>query len=189
MNSAYVLASRFAFASVLLGATASLIFAGGATPTVGEAAKDFELPALSGGTVKLSKLTSDGPVVLVVLRGYPGYQCPICSVQFAGFVAKAAEFKKANAQVVFVYPGPSDKLKERANEFLKGRDYPANFQIVLDPDYAFTKSYGIRWQAPAETAYPSTFVIDGKSRVLFANVSKGHGGRTKAEDALKAIAK
>jgi hypothetical protein len=43
-----------------------------APPTVGAEAKDSELPALGGITVRLSKLTADGPVGLVVLRGYPG---------------------------------------------------------------------------------------------------------------------
>src|SRR5271156_2942610 len=51
-------------------------------PKVGEEAKDFELSALSGEKVQLAKLTEGGHVVLVVLRGYPGYQCPLCTKQF-----------------------------------------------------------------------------------------------------------
>lgn len=158
-------------------------------PKVGETAKDFELSALSGGEVKLSKLTANGPVVLVVLRGYPGYQCPLCTVQFSEFLTQAAEFKKANARVVFIYPGPSAQLKERANEFIKGKDYPDHFQLLLDPDYTFTNAYGLRWDKQGETAYPSTFVIDGKGKITFATVSKTHGGRAKATDALKAVTK
>src|SRR5262249_25517184 len=50
-------------------------------PKIGDEPKDFELTALGGEKVKLSKATESGPVVLVVLRGYPGYQCPICSGQ------------------------------------------------------------------------------------------------------------
>ena len=148
---------------------------------------EFELSALDGKPVKLSKLTEIGPVVLVVLRGYPGYQCPICTRQFGEFLSKADGFKTAGAKVVFVYPGPSESLKQRAEEFVKGKDYPDHFQILLDPDYKFTTAYGLRWDAKGETAYPSTFVIDDKRKVRFATVSHSHGGRAKAEEVLKVL--
>jgi peroxiredoxin len=156
-------------------------------PAVGDEAKDFDLPALIGDPVKLSKLTDAGPVVLVVLRGYPGYQCPLCSRQVAEYIGKADAFKKAGATVVFVYPGPGEKLKDKANEFIKGKDYPEHFRFVLDPDYTFTKAYNLRWDAKGETAYPSAFVLDGKRKVTFAKVSGGHGDRAAAADVLKAL--
>lgn len=161
--------------------------AGDDTPVVGSEARDFELPALSAEKVKLSKLVEAGPVVLVVLRGYPGYQCPLCTKQFREFLGKANEIKDAGATVAFIYPGPSEKLKDRAEQFVKGMDYPDHFQILLDPDYTFTTAYGLRWDAKGETAFPSTFVIDGQRQVTFAAVSKTHGGRTKVEDVLKAL--
>lgn len=161
--------------------------AAGIGPKVGDEAKDFELAAIGGEKVKLSKLTERGPVVLVVLRGYPGYQCPLCTRQFAEFREKADEFKKAGAQVVFVYPGPADGLKDKAAAFVKGKDYPGHFTILLDPDYAFTIAYGLRWDAKNETAYPSTFVIDAKRKVTFAKVSTTHGDRAKVQDVITAI--
>ena len=156
-------------------------------PAVGDTAKDFELTDLAGAKVKLSKLTDSGPVVLVVLRGYPGYQCPLCTRQFTELRAKADEFKKAGATVVLVYPGPAEKLQERAAEFVKGKDYPEHFHVVLDPDYVFTTLYGLRWNAKNETAYPSTFVLDGKRKITFAKVSTTHGDRSKVDDVIKAI--
>ena len=156
-------------------------------PAVGDEAKDFELKSLGGETVKLSKQTDAGPVVLVVLRGYPGYQCPLCTRQVGELLGKADDLKKAGAKVLLVYPGPADKLKEHAAEFVKGKDYPDHFQILLDPDYSFTTAYRLRWDAKGETAYPSTFVIDGKRKVKFAKVSTTHGDRSKSDDVLKAI--
>src|SRR4051794_22528197 len=105
--------SKFAIAVAALAVLTACATAADA-PKVGDEARDFELPVLGGEKVKLSKLTESGPVVLVVLRGYPGYQCPLCTKQFGEFLGKADEFKKAGAQVVFVYPGPADKLKEKA---------------------------------------------------------------------------
>ena len=86
--------------------------------------------------------------------------------------------------MVFVYPGPADKLKDRAAEFFKGKDYPAHFTILLDPDYTFTNAYGLRWDAKNETAYPSTFVLDAKRKVTFAKVSTTHGDRARTDDVL-----
>jgi len=156
-------------------------------PKVGKEAKDFELPVLGGEKTKLSTLAKNGPVVLVVLRGNPGYQCPLCTTQFNSFLGKADELKAAGATVAFVYPGPSDKLVEKAGEFMKGKDYPAHFTILLDPDYSFTNAYGLRWDAKNETSYASTFVMDAKRMVTFAKISKGHGDRAKIADVLKAL--
>lgn len=165
------------------------IIAGEKPPAVGDKAPDFELTALGGTKAKLSQLSETGPVVLVVLRGYPGYQCPLCTKQFQEFLGRADEFKATGAKVLFVYPGPSDKLQERADEFVKGKDYPEHFQILLDPDYVFTTAYGLRWDEKGETAYPATFVVDGHRVIAFASISKSHGGRAKAEEVLKALHK
>jgi thioredoxin-dependent peroxiredoxin len=178
--------SKFSAAVAVLAILMACAIAADA-PKIGGEARDFELPVLGGEKVKLSKLTESGPVVLVVLRGNPGYQCPLCTKQFGEFLGKADEFKKAGAQVVFVYPGPADKLKEKAGEFVKGKDYPAHFTLLLDPDYTFTTAYGLRWDAKNETAYPSTFVIDGKRKVTFAKVSTTHGDRSKVGDVLAAL--
>lgn len=182
---AAMLAGLFALAAANL----SLAKEGDLGPQVGQAAQDFELAALGGGQVKLSERTKTGPVVLVVLRGYPGYQCPACSVQFQELVRKADDFQQAHTQVLFVYPGPSEKLTERAAEFVRGKDYPDHFQILLDPDYKFTTAYGLRWDAKNETAYPATYVIDKQGKIRFATVSKTHGGRAKSGDVVKALPK
>lgn len=160
-------------------------------PEVGTAAPDFELESLRGGAVKLSELTAKGPVVLLVLRGYPGYQCPICNRQMGGFIGQHEQFAELGARVLLVYPGPSDKLKERAEEFVGDSVLPENFDLLIDPDYAFTNAYHLRWDAPSETAYPSTFVIaKGEDRTIgFAHVSHTHGGRTKAADVIKEVEK
>lgn len=163
------------------------LFAADKPPAIGEKAPDFELKSLVGETVELSTLIERGPVVVVALRGYPGYQCPVCSKQFGSFLEKAAAFSESKAQVVFIYPGPAEKLSEHAKEFGKGRDYPRHFHLLLDPDYQFAESYGIRWNEPMETVYPSTFVVGADQKLTFAKVSKTHGGRAKVEEVLKAV--
>ncbi len=75
----------------------------------------------------------------------------------------------------------------RAAEFVKGKDYPSHFRILLDPDYSFTNAYGLRWDAEHETSHPSTFVINEKRKVMYAKVSTTHGDRAKVEDVLRAV--
>jgi thioredoxin-dependent peroxiredoxin len=45
----------------------------------------------------------------------------------------------------------------------------------------------LRWDAPQETSYPATFVIDRAGIVRFANVSRSHDGRTPVADVLSAL--
>lgn len=164
-------------------------------PAVGDVAADFTLPKVGEDgeeeevKVRLSALTKDGPVAIIVLRGWPGYQCPLCTRQVADLMAQSETIKELGAQVVLIYPGPAERLDERAHEFLHGKDLPEGFHMVIDPDYKFTDAYHLRWDAPRETAYPSTFVVDSDRAVHFAKVSKSHGGRTNAKEVVAAIRK
>jgi peroxiredoxin len=155
------------------------------TPAVGQKALPVALSTPDGHMVRLSELTARGPVALVVLRGFPGYQCPYCVKQVHDFVEHADQFAAAGLQVLLVYPGPPTELDQHAKEFLaKQNPLPKNLHLVIDPDYGFTNSYGLRWDAPHETAYPSTFLIGKDNVVLFRKISHGHGDRTSAADLL-----
>lgn len=175
----------------------SLFFAGALAsraaepPKVGDKAPDFTLKSLDGQTVHLSELTTKSNVVLVVLRGWPGYQCPICDRQVQDFIGAKAGFAEAKAQLIFVYPGPASDLKAHAEEFKswRGKEWPNEFLYVLDPDYTMVNAYSLRWDAPRETAYPSTFVLDRKGAVQFAKVSHSHGDRTAASAILAEVKK
>jgi peroxiredoxin len=163
---------------------ATLPLLGASHPVVGEKAPDFTLTSMQGKEVKLSDLSSKSPLALVVLRGYPGYQCPLCQRQVQDFLQNAQAFASAGVQVVFVYPGPPEKLSGRAAEFLAGKELPESFQMLLDPGYTFTNLYGLRWEAPRETAYPSTFLLDQRGIVFYSQVARLHGGRTSAATVL-----
>ena len=158
-------------------------------PAVGDKAPDFTLSTLQGRRVRLSEVSAKALVVLVVLRGYPGYQCPLCNQQAHDFLKNAQGFADAKVRVVLVYPGPPDNLGTRATEFVSDKKLPENFDLLLDPGYEFTNLYGLRWDAPNETAYPSTFLIDQKGTVFFSKISKTHGGRTKAAELLEVLMK
>ena len=139
--------------TMLILCMAGLIHASAATPPKkGDPAPNFTLRTLDDKTVELHGLTAKSRVVLVVLRGWPGYQCPVCERQVQDLMRHASQLKERGVQMVFVYPGPFTQLKAHAQEFLQNKDWPSNFLFVTDPDYTFTTSYGLRWNAPKETA-------------------------------------
>ena len=172
---------------VLVGLLSAVGYAAVDPPKVGEKAPDFTLASLDGAGVTLSTELARGPVVLIVGRGWVGYQCPFCNRQFGDFMKRAREIEDAGARVVWVYPGPTEDIEQRAKEFAAGREFPPNFRFVLDPDYVFTRAYDLRWDAPSETAYPATFVIDRAGIVRYALVSRTHGGRAVAADVIAAL--
>lgn len=175
---------RFVHLILAAAFSAALAFAAD-RPSAGQTAPDFTLRTLAGGEVTLSELAAASPVALVVLRGYPGYQCPMCARQTRDFIESADAFKRLGVRVLFVYPGPSGDLQSRANEFIADKTFPAHFTLVIDPDYEFTNLYGLRWDAPRETAYPATFLLEKGGKIFHADISTTHGGRTAAADVIK----
>ena len=96
-------------------------------PKVGAGRQISHSIRLTANRCRLDDLTAKSEVVLVVLRGWPGYQCPFCSRQAHDFVHHEKELMADGVQVVMVYPGPSDELKSHAADFLKDQDWPQDF--------------------------------------------------------------
>ena len=88
-----------------------------------------------------------------------------------------------------IYPGPADLLAEHAKEFQGANEFPENYHYLMDPDYKFTNAWGLRWEAPRETAYPSTFIIGADNKVKYGLTSTSHGGRESAAKVLVELAK
>ncbi|MCU0716920.1 MAG: peroxiredoxin family protein [Pirellula sp.] len=181
-SSAYLVAPSNALAQETVAKDAS-----NATPKVGDQSPDYQWTHLDGQKVSLSELLKKGPVVIALLRGYPGYQCPACTKQVGDLVSLSKEFAGRNANVVLVYPGAVKDLKTKGKEFLGKTELPKHFHFVLDQDYGFTNRYGLRWDADAETSYPSTFVVGRDGKVLYSKISRTHGGRAEAKEVLAAI--
>lgn len=90
-------------------------------PKVGDQAPSFALHTLDDKPVDLDSIGRDKKVILVVLRGWPGYQCPFCTTQVYEYVGHAADFAAGNFQIVMVYPGPADQLRQHAADFLQDK--------------------------------------------------------------------
>ncbi|MEM8944435.1 MAG: redoxin family protein [Planctomycetota bacterium] len=158
-------------------------------PMVGQIAGDVHWTNAQGEKRSLSKLTAQGRVVVVVLRGWPGYQCPICSRQVGAFLDNKTQLNSLGVNVILIYPGPAELLETHAKEFVGSKAFSGPIHMVIDPDYAFTNAWNLRWDAPKETAYPSTYVLGKGNVVEFAKVSKTHGGRVSFATVLEQLQK
>ena len=125
-----------ALAPILLAS--AMTAAAAPSPEVGSQAPDFSLSSVSGRMVRLADLQGSGPVVLVVLRGFPGYQCPFCNRQVQEFLQKSSSFAERGARVIMVYPGPRQDLGAKAAEFMANKTFPGSFDLLLDPGSEFT---------------------------------------------------
>ncbi|KAA5540404.1 redoxin domain-containing protein [Roseiconus nitratireducens] len=178
---------------LLLAGMGSVRAAGPEQPLeVGAKAPDFELPVQGEETyLRLSDMLADGPVVVIFLRGYPGYQCGICNRQVGSLINRAAALGKATGnqprRVVLIYPGEEDRLERHADQFLGSRRLPEPLVMVRDPGLQTVTEWGLRWDEPRETAYPATYVIGPGRRVQWAKVSESHAGRSTVEEVLQAI--
>lgn len=156
-------------------------------PVVGEQFPEFSLPDLDGSSVSLREELRHGPVVLIVLRGWPGYQCPFCTRQFGDFLSQASELGSRKATVLLVYPGSANGLKKHADEFRASRSMPTNFRFLIDSDFRWVSMNGFRWDAKNETSYPSTLLIDRHGTVRFSAMAKVHGARTSAKQVIEVL--
>ncbi len=156
-------------------------------PEGGDKAIPFKATDIEGKPFEFEPDKSGRWTVLVFLRGYPGYQCPLCTRQVGELIGKAKELEDARADVLFVYPGVAKDLTDKSKEFLANLQLPPTFKLVTDQDYKAVNAYKIRWEAPRETAYPSTFVIDPTGVIRYSKVSETHGGRAPVSEILQTL--
>lgn len=146
----------------------------------GDVAPDFELPASSGKTVRLSSLRGKK----VVLYFYPKDNTPGCTAEACSFRDNLPRFKDVGAVVLGI---SSDSLGSHTKFIEK---YSLNFTLISDEKLVAHKLYDT-WKL--KNLYGkefwgterSTFVIDetGKVRKVFRKV-KVNGHEREVLDAL-----
>lgn len=96
---------------------------------------DVTLSDAQGKPVDLRQYRGKKNVVLVVMRGYPGFICPNCSAQTSRLVSNHDEFVKRNAQVLVLFPGPTDHVGEFiAKAGATGHKAELPFPVLPDVD-------------------------------------------------------
>jgi peroxiredoxin len=127
-----------------------------------------------GQRIDLTQYRGQKNVVLVVTRGFPGAVCPFCSAQTSRLIGNYREFGQRQAEVLVVFPGPSDHIQDfiQASQ-TQAANAPVPFPILLDANYKVVDELGIR----ADLAKPSTYILDKKGEIRYAYVGSNPSDR------------
>ena len=151
---------------------------------VGRPFPNVKLLGPSGAEFGFQSLSSNKPLVLVVLRGFSGYVCPYCTAQTAAIVKALPEFEGLGARVALVYPGPAETVPlflDSVRQYRQSGDVP--LPVMFDKDLALVKALGISGQV----AKPTTIVVDKAGVIRFAHVGQGFQDRPSIPAMLAAV--
>lgn len=100
----------------------------------GDLAPDFRLPDARGGSVQLSALLKNGPVVLSFYRG--GW-CPYCNLELRALQAALPQIEALGANLVAVSPQTPD------NSLSTAEKNELTFAVLSDLGSSAAKSFGV----------------------------------------------
>jgi peroxiredoxin Q/BCP len=144
----------------------------------GDTAPDFTLPDHRGEPQTLSKLLTEGPVVLFF---YPAANTAGCTAQACHFRDLAGEFQAVGAQIVGISPDEVSAQAAWADK--RGFGYP----LLADTDKEVIKAFdvkgGLLGISPVKR---STFVI-GQDGVILAAYASEMNMNAHADKALEAL--
>ena len=157
---------------VLVCSVVGLGMAAAQTPAVGAKAPDFTLQTPTGASVGLAKERAKGTTVLS------------CS---AGFLDTSAHTAQSRCMILWSTARSSRRRRRMSCSFTQARQpiwisMPRNswrsrpifrrtLSWSLTRTIKMTNLYGLRWDAPHETAYPSTFILNASGTILFEKIS------------------
>lgn len=130
------------------------------TVEIGKQAPEFELPANSGETVRLSDYRGTN----VVVYFYPKDMTPGCTTEACDFRDQVEKFNEVDAVIVGISPDPVDRHKKFAEK------YGLPFLLLADTDHKAAEAYDV-WKLKKNFGKEymgierSTFVIDKEGKL------------------------
>ena len=145
---------------------------------VGKKAPFFSGKDQNGNEIKLSKILSEGPVVLVFYRGE---WCPYCEKHVSEIQENLNAINKKNGQVVLITPEQPESIKK----MIKKTD--ASFPIIHDKNYSIMKAYKVAFKPEKHDGMlpvPATYIIDTSGNIAWYHFDKDYKFRSSIEDIL-----
>lgn len=136
--------------------------AGDSTPTVGDKAPDFELPAFPMDFCRLSQFRGKKNVVLYF---YPRDDTPGCTRQACGFRDQLASIQARDAVVIGVSTDSIAKHQRFAQKYM------LPFALLADEDHTVAEKYGVwvekvMYGKRSMGIERSTFLIDKSGKIV-----------------------
>ncbi len=168
---------------------------------VGTQAPDFKATTHDGGQVQLSRVTKDGPAVLIFYRG--GW-CMYCNRQLQELQSRLGDFERYGASIIAISVDRQEKAAESVTE--KG----FGFTVVSDPQADLLKLYNIIYHVPDELvkkykeeysidleedsgethhiiAVPAAYVVDKAGAIVFAYANEDYKVRVSTDELLEVL--
>lgn len=137
-----------------------------------------------GDVVDLRDFQGTRNIVLVFLRGFPGFVCPTCSAQTIALLKNAEEFEARDAQVVLVYPGAAESVPAFLDSIRTyEKDAVLPFPILLDVNLGAVQAFAIE----GALAKPTSVVVDKEGLIQFAYVGEAPDDRPSVKTLLEAL--
>lgn len=137
----------------------------------------------TGSVIDLTRLGK--PVVVCVMRGFSGQVCIYCATQTAAIANNYRRFTDAGAEVVIIYPGPTEAVPAFVQAVQSLRKDPPPMPIGLDVSLLLVRGLGVE----ENLAKPTSLILDRDGNVAYAYVGASMTDRPSVEDLLKALAK
>jgi peroxiredoxin len=161
----------------------------------GDRAPNFRLPDAQGGSVELSALLRQGPVVLIFYRGL---WCPYCNLAVRAYQRSLPQLRALGANLMAVSPQTPDNSQSTAER--NDLSYP----VLSDVGLHVARAYGLAFDLPPELVelyrrqwhndlvkwngaggwslpIPATYLIQQDSRIALAHVDPDYRDRLEPE--------
>jgi peroxiredoxin len=154
------------------------------SPLIGTSLPRTRFLAADGAVVDVAALNREGrSVVLVLQRGFSGQICIYCAAQTAALADALPRFRARGAEVVVVFPGPSETIPAFIAAVQTLRTDPPPMPVCLDVDLGLVR--GLRVEDAV--AKPTALVVSPAGRITYAHVGRDKTDRPSVEELLDAL--
>jgi len=140
-----------------------------------------------GRVIDIGQYRGHRNVMLVFMRGFPGYVCPQCIRQTSNIMQRIDEFDATGTEVFIVYPGAVDTIPDfvaAVRKYMSAQaDTELRVPILLDVDLQAVVSLGIR----ADLSLPATFVIGLDGTLAYGYVGQSDRDRPSVSHVLQQL--
>lgn len=125
-------------------------------------------------------------VLLIILRGFAGSICPVCSSQTFALSKNIHRFQEKETQVIVIYPGKAETVPHFLESLANlDPDFKPPFPMVMDVELSFIHRFNLE----SKLAKPTSILIDKSGLVRYAYIGKNAMDRPSIPVLLREIEK